>query len=85
MKISEPKKYRVNWGVIRQNESLTSRDVGEPDFLDTPQEVNEVLRKREEWYNRMSYKLWAVCISKWDGEKYVKINKCNQPRIDVEL
>ncbi len=47
MEKNKPKLYRVDWGIIRLDESLMSRDCGDPEFLDTSQQVNKTLRERE--------------------------------------
>ncbi len=71
---TEPsKQIRLIHGCIRQNNSITSRDAGNPQYFDTMEEAEASLRENEKFYRSIGYKIWFANFAKREGDKYVEI------------
>ena len=68
------KKIRLIHGCISQDERITSRDTGLPQYFDTLDEARENLREQEDFYRRSGYKVWFASFARREGNEYVEIN-----------
>ncbi len=53
----DQKQFRVQYGCIRSDNNIMSRDFAPTEFFDTPKQVHAFLRERSQSYARSDYKL----------------------------
>lgn len=68
------KEFRLIHGCISKDQRITSRDISNPQYFDTLDEARLSLRKQEDFYNTIGYKIWFARFARREGSNYVEIN-----------
>jgi len=61
--------FRLTHGCIREDNSITSRDVASPEYFATQSKTEDSLSKQSRFYNSIGYKIWWSNIKRWNPEK----------------
>ena len=75
----ETKKFRLDYGCIRQDNSITSRDSGLPEYFDTEQDAASFMKERARFYASVGCKPWAVSLHEriGDGPEFRRVECFN--------
>tara|TARA_Y100000310_G_scaffold261214_1_gene270481 strand:+ start:4912 stop:5166 length:255 start_codon:yes stop_codon:yes gene_type:complete len=65
---AEMKRFKLHCGCIRKDDSIISRDMGNPQYFDTQEEVAKSMRESVTFYASIGYKPWAVSLHERVGE-----------------